>query len=149
MPAQGPLQVEGLDELIVAFAQLDADLRRELSTRLRSLAGVVATDARAIALAKGLKRSGDLIAGIKTQVKGTTAWVIETARRVSPKYPEGYRYPAIYEFGGGRRKSTDPAWFRAPGIRAFMTPAVDKDREQVFNGIQGLVDDLIARHNLG
>jgi len=126
------VQVQGLDALLAAFKQLGEGLPHELSAGLRTVARDVANDAKAIAKANGLHASGNLIDHITTSVRGTVAYIVDNARRVSPKYPSGYLYPAVYEFGHG-------------GARAFLHPAAERDQDKIVAGLEPLVDRLIAQ----
>src|SRR5438309_2177215 len=101
--------VQGLDEFLASLRQLGNELPHELSKGLRTVAAVVANDARSIAEANGLHDSGDLLHQITTSVRGTTAWIVDKASRVSPAYPGGYVYPARYEYENH-------------GARSFMHP---------------------------
>src|SRR3954463_11602146 len=95
------VDVKGLQGLLDGFKQIGDGLPHELSIGLRAIAKDVAHDAQSIAEERGLRSSGQLIHGITTSVRGTTAYIIDTAKRVSTKYPDGYPYPKVYEFGAG------------------------------------------------
>lgn len=121
------VHVEGIDALTRAFGRVDKGLRREMQKHLRSVGRIVATAAREEAAAKGLHQSGQLIARINPSVRGGSVFVRDTAKKVSPRYPGGYSYPARYEYEAG-------------GSRAFMRPALDHRRSEVVAELDRVVE---------
>ncbi|MBX5461642.1 MAG: hypothetical protein IRZ28_11200 [Steroidobacteraceae bacterium] len=125
----GPrFRVRGLKELDRALGRADKHLRKNLRALLRSVAEGVARDARSIAMSKGLRDSGDLIAGIKPYALTGRAGVRSNARH------RGYGYPARLEFEsrGGR------SW----GPRATLNPAVQRNKDEIERGIERVLDEL-------
>ncbi len=60
--------ITGLEELNRAFKALDADLKTKVGRKMvASAAGVVKKEAKRIALSKGLKKTGALVANIVTK----------------------------------------------------------------------------------
>lgn len=127
MPAR-KAGVRGLREFSRALRDADKGLQRELRARLLGLAGDVATEAKAIAQAKGLHDSGDLIRKIRPFARIGGAGVRSGAMH------DGYDYPRRleYEHRNGR------PW----GTRAFLNPAVDDRRNSVFDMAERLLDDV-------
>lgn len=138
-----PVRVEGIRELVQAFGRIDRGLRGELQSELRELADSVARRAQAIAEQKGLRKSGDLIRTIRPAVRGTVALVRAGATH------RGFNYPRRLEYEGGRRASSDPTWFRAPGSRSFLAPALDDKTEDVVAGVEDLLDRLAGEAGFG
>lgn len=127
------VQVEGVRELIRAFGRIDRDVQKELTGALRKIARGVAATAKAIAEQKGLHATGTLIRKITISVSGGQAYVRDTASRTSRKWPSGFPYPAVYEFGHNKE-------------RAFLEPALYRDQEQIVHGVEEMLDMLLARN---
>lgn len=123
------VQVEGLGELLRAFGRVDAGVRKELTGTLRGIARGVAAAAKAIAEFNGLRDTGTLISKITISVGGGAAYVRATAKR----WPGGFPYPAVYEYGKG-------------GQRAFLAPALRLEEPNVLRGVEGMLDALLARN---
>lgn len=130
---QTAVSVSGLRELSRDFGRMSKDLRRDLRTEVKGLAGIVAEEAKSIAESKGLVASGRLVRMIRPGIKGSNVGVVrETAVRTSGKNAP-FKYPAVYEFGGG-------------GARAFLMPAVERKRNEVIQGVEQLLDRLADRY---
>jgi hypothetical protein len=128
MPVEA-VKVSGLNELRRDFRRVEKGLAGALRTELKELAGEVATAAQAIALAKGLRKSGDHVKGIRPGVRGTTAVVRAIATH------RGFNYPRRLEFESG-------------GKRAVLQPALQAKRAEVEERVERLVDRTLDRHNL-
>lgn len=125
----GTVAVEGVGDLLRAFGSIDKGLRRELRLELLDVANIAAGKARAIAEQKGLHATGALIDRIHAGARASYAYITDTARRASPAYPQGFNYPAVYEYGHG-------------GARAFLTPAAITSEDDVISGVESLLDRL-------
>jgi hypothetical protein len=130
--------VEGVDELVATFRRIDRRIARGLQDEIRGTARDVAAIARRIATEKGLgspgrsgRGTGDLVNHIKVRVRGGSAFIVEDVRRVSAKYPAGYPYAKVYEYGSG-------------GVRAFMHPAAREAAPLVMERTSRLIDRVIS-----
>jgi len=121
------VRFRGLKEMDRALGKADRELRKDLRGRLRAVALIVATGARAKAQEKGLRRSGDLIRGIRPYALMGKAGVRSGAMH------GGYNYPARLEYEGGNR---------GPGPRATLTPAHEENKDEVVRELERLLDDF-------
>lgn len=121
------VRIEGLRQLDRAAGRASIELRTGLRDKLREFAEVVAEDARDIAESKGLRESGDLIAGLQPYALMGRAGVRDTARH------RGYPYPARLEYEGGTGKG---------GARAFLNPAVEEKAPELEKRAQTLLDEI-------
>lgn len=138
------VEIIGLRETIRALNQAEKGLGRAVQNELRAVAAKVAGTAKEIAEQRGLRgdpgtdkgrgHPGLLISSIRPGVRGSTAYVRDSATRVSAKYPDGYVYPAVYEYGG--RGQT------AHGPRAFLQPAVERDEPEVLAMLENALGRL-------
>lgn len=117
------IRFEGLREFDRALGRADKTLRKGLRTELKETAGIVATEARMIAAAKGLRQSGDLIRGIRPFANARGAGVRSSARH------RGYPYPRRLEFGSGR-------------ARASLLPALEAKKGVVRAKAEHLLDRI-------
>lgn len=124
------LRFKGLKELDKALGKADKKLRKELRNRFKGVAGVVATEARSVAESKGLRKSGDLIRGIRPFSTGARTGVRSSATHA------GYNYPQRLEYDEG-------------GLRATLGPALEAKGDEVFQAAEGLIDDIADEFNLG
>lgn len=154
------VQVDGLKELVRDLGGVNRDVRTQLKRELAKSAEIVAEEARQIAEQKGLRRTGRLIARIRTGVKNTSAYVTDTARN------QGYNYPGLLEYAGSatrragvanygdhkiRNRSTTGvrmiAQFGASdahyGPRAFLNPALQAKRPEVERAFEQFLDKVI------
>lgn len=120
------VKIRGLRELDRALGRADKNLRKDLRVRLRAIAQVVATGAKAQAEAKGLRQSGDLIRGIQPYALTGRAGVRSTALH------RGYNYPARLEWEGGSHGQ--------PGPRASLLPAYEEKKAVVLAETERLLD---------
>lgn len=124
------VRVEGLNQLVRDFGKIEKDLRKELQAELKDLARIVQREAQEIATAKGLVRTGKLVRSIRPSVRGGRAFIRETATN------KGYAYPRIYEYGHD-------------GVRSFMQPALEAKRNEVYEGLDDMLDRLTDRNGFG
>jgi hypothetical protein len=120
------LEVQGLRELQRALRKADRDLLTGLRSKLRGVAAITATEARALAAAKTQRGTGDLIRGIKPFVVAGGTGVRSSAIH------RGFAYPRRLEFEhGGRRASLYPAYQRTlPAVLAAgesMMSEIERD----------------------
>lgn len=117
------LVVEGLRDLQRALKAAEGTLDKDFKREIKTVGGIVQKEAKALAQANGLMRTGALIRGIKLSVTQTGAAIYETASRESKQVTRkrvrsmkgvrggsryvatgsktvNYPYPIIYEFGG-------------------------------------------------
>jgi hypothetical protein len=135
MPTQAPgsVKVRGLNQLVRDFGKLSKELQGEVRAELKSVAGRVANQAKAIAAAKGVRKSGKLIAGYSPTVRGSTA--IVRNRRVR----KGFPYPTVVEF---RRRGASEY-----GPRASLYPALESKEQEITDAMGHMIDNLIANSN--
>jgi hypothetical protein len=122
------VRVKGLPELDRALGKADKGLRKNLRDSLRDVAGEVAAEARGIAAQKGLRDSGDLIAGIRPYALTGRSGVRSNAQH------RGYAYPRRLEF----EDRSGSSW----GPRASLNPAVQAKQGDISRGIERLLDNL-------
>lgn len=125
---KGTVHVDGVNPLVRGFGRVNKGLRRQLQKELRVVGRRVADVAKAEAEAKQLRgtepwdpHQGQLIARIAPSVRGGSVFIRDTAKTGS------YNYPARLEFENH-------------GARAFLRPALDKNREEVVVSMERLVD---------
>lgn len=124
------LRFKGLKELDKALGKADKRLRKELRARFKDVAGIVATEAKDVAESKGLRKSGDLIKGIRPFSTGARTGVRSSATH------GGFNYPQRLEYEQG-------------GLRATLGPALDAKADDVFDAAEGLIDDIADEFNGG
>lgn len=140
MAAAGAVKVEGLRELVRDFRKMGKHVVRDVQRELGDVAKVVADEARSIAEAKDLRRSGDLVRSIRPRVRGATALVRASATH------RGFNYPRRFEFEGGRRGASDASHFRGRGPRAFLGPALDAKEGEIVDAMNDVLDRLTSRN---
>jgi hypothetical protein len=163
-PLTGTVAVEGIAAVLQALGSIDKGLRTQLRGELRQVADHCAQFAIYIAEQNGLHESGDLIASIKGGARSSYAYITATARRVSKSYPQGFNYPAVYEYGGSTtRRAHGADWMirnrTATGVRlvakygrgtghlgarAFLEPAAQQGEPLLEKDTEALLDRLIA-----
>jgi hypothetical protein len=128
------VRVEGINELVRAFGQLDQGLRKHITDQLRVLARDVQSKAREIAVAEGFappgrsrRATGALVQDIRYSVRGGTAFVREDASR------DGFLYPAVFEYGHSEK------W----GHRPFLEPALSAEGQHIQEGMEHMLDGLL------
>lgn len=114
--------VDGLDSLVRAFGKIDRGLRRELQGRLRRAGLIVAADYRATAP----RLTGAMAASAKPSVRGGSVFIRVTAKKQSPKYPSGYRYPNRIEYG--------------PGSSHPLHQSLERQRPAVLRDLEATID---------
>ena len=122
------VKIKGLRALDRALHRADRGLQLELRARLRVIAVDVAVEAKAIALGKGLRESGDLIAKIRPFVRAGGAGVR------SSSIHRGFAYPRRLEFEGRGADTYGP--------RASLNPALADRHNNVFAMAEHLLDDI-------
>lgn len=131
----GAIAVRGVRELNRALKRAGVDTRRELRLEMLKISGLVAGRAREIAEAEGLRDSGALIARIRPGATATAAVVRESAVKKSTKWPAGFRYPAVYEYGKG-------------GARAFLRPARDRSLVEAEELLERMIERVLVKRSL-
>lgn len=101
------LRVEGLAALQrdlnkIATPAAQAGIRANvLKPALQEIGEITAAEARSIARRRFVTKStGQMAKKIVPSVVMNALYVQSRATRKSKKYPAGYRYPAVYEYGG-------------------------------------------------
>lgn len=122
------VRVKGLAELQRMLRRADRELRRKVDARLAETATEVVAEARAIAEAKGLRESGDLIRNIKPFVRIGVVGVTSSARH------RGYPYPRRLEYENRGAGTVGP--------RAHLNPAVDRTEPKTMRDFNEILDDL-------
>lgn len=131
------LHVSGLQSLIRDLGKADRSLRVEIRREIKDVAQIVSDEARSIAEAKKLHKSGRLILSIRPGVRGNVGLVRETAQK------GGFPYPMIYEYGGAKTGE------EAVGRRAFLAPAVAGKQEAVVQAFERMLDRVTSESGLG
>lgn len=162
------IQVEGLAELVRSLNQLGEDTRVEVRGELLGAARKAAAFAVFIAKEKGLYRSGDLIGGIKAGWRSSYAYITDTTTRESPAYPQGFNYPAIYEYAGSAFRRAHGHNYRIrnrskvgvalianfgigeghTGPRAYLYPAAVAGEDQLASSFEVIFDRIATRLGL-
>ncbi len=122
------VRLKGLKELDRALGRVNKDLRSDLRGRMKEAAQIVANEGRAIAQAKGLRVSGDLIRGIKPFALTGRAGVRSSARH------GGYAYPSRLEYEGRGASRYGP--------RASLIPAFERKEAQIIEAAEDLLGDI-------
>lgn len=120
--------VTGLKELDRALGKADKNLRTDLRDRLRDVADTVASEARNVARSKGLRDSGDLIAGIKPYVVSGGAGVRSSAVH------RGFAYPNRLEF--------ENRFGGVYGPRASLFPAIERSQKDIERDLEQVLEHL-------
>jgi hypothetical protein len=126
--------LEGMTQMMRAFKQLESDISRDLRTELKAIARDVAAAAKVEASSKGLaapgrsgRGTGQLVRHIRSGATQRYAYIKDDVSRASQRYPDGYNYAKVYEYGRG-------------GVRAFLHPAVEHMTPEIVTR----VDEFIA-----
>lgn len=159
-PLTGEIAVEGLADVMAGLRQFQDGVRIKLRGRLLDVARQAAEYAVYIAQQKGLHESGELIESIKAGWRSSYAYITDTARRVSPAYPAGFNYPAVYEYGGSETRAGYQVRNRSitgtrliaqhgfgqgrVGPRAFLWPAALEGQERLVPAVEQALE-LLAR----
>jgi len=165
VPLTGEIAVEGLAEVIAGVRQFEEGVWPTVRSRLVAVADKAASFAVFIARSKGLYSTGELIEKIKSGFRSNYAFITDTARRISPAYPAGFNYPAIYEYAGSetranqsgqgfriRNRSTTGTRLIAQyglgegrvGPRAFLWPAAVEGQPELLRSVDEALVQLAA-----
>src|SRR5438128_1245229 len=96
----------GLRELLSTLRTLDAELPRQMRAELGESARLVAGEAKTIAGEEQLdhqrpddksRETSSLVAGIRSRVRGSTAYVLSTAKRTTGANAP-FNYSRLYEY---------------------------------------------------
>jgi hypothetical protein len=131
----GTLQVEGLAQLQRDLNRVNKTAKGEVRDGLKGVGKIVSDQAQLIAAAKGLNKTGQLIRRIVPTVRQQGVFVEAKAKRKSPKYPSGYPYPAVYEYGIRRG-------------RPFLEPALNKSQNEVERAMERWLDTFLSKNDL-
>lgn len=121
----GAVRIEGLADFRRDLRRINPALAKGVRVGLKDAAQIVAYEAQR----RAPVASGAMKASVKAFASGNRAGVRVNARRVSAKYPSGYRYPRRIEFGKG-------------GARAFVGPALEAKRPDVMRRLGYVIDDV-------
>lgn len=144
------IKISGLAELRTGFVQLSADMQGKTALRMVAAAGgVLRKEAKAIAQAKGLKKSGALIKNIAIKREKTPAGIAQYNLGVRSGRDLGRKAKKFLAVGASGRivtkRENDPfyARFLEHGTRnmsakSFLAPALDNKRTEAIDamGIQ-------------
>lgn len=130
------VRVEGLREFRRVMIKLEARSGPEIREALRDCAEIVASAARERAPRSAVPRGPHMADTIKATTSGPSAVVRVDRRRVSRGYPAGYPYPRRLEYEAG-------------GARAFLGPALNDNRERVFDRVGVMLDHLAETYGEG
>ena len=128
------IRVEGLGRLVRDFGRMQKELRTGLQDELKEAAEIVAVEARAIAAAKGLRVSGDHIAGIRTFAKSSVVGVRAGATH------RGFAYSKRLEYEG--RSGGLLRGRGSYGPRASLMPALEQTRPEVHDRVDRVLDRI-------
>lgn len=165
--SESTLVVDGLDELIRDLGQIDPAIKRNIQRELHRLADLVAWDAMMDIQRRNLVDSGDMLRGIRARVKNRSNAVVQSNAK-----HRGYRYPAVFEYGGrarsakrntigaGRSVSNRSAigaalassgaargMFGEYGPQAILQPALIKNENEIMVGMESMLDRTLRDHS--
>lgn len=124
------IRVEGYPALRRKMRRFAPDAAAALAATQREIGETVRDMAAHEAAARGYNDTGDLIAGLRAQARGTTGSIRDTARH------GGYPYPARLEYEGG-------------GAGAFIRPAIDQASEWITRKMNEAVALAAEKFNGG
>jgi hypothetical protein len=131
----GTLRVEGLAALQRDLNRVNKTAKGEVRDGLKEVGRIVSDQAQLIAMAKGLNKTGQLVRRIVPTVRQQGVFVEAKAKKRSPKYPAGYPYPAVYEYGTRRG-------------RPFLEPALDSSKRSVERAMEHWLDTFLSKNDL-
>lgn len=131
----GTLRVEGLAALQRDLNRVNKTAKGEVRDGLKDVGRIVSDQAQLIAMAKGLNKTGQLVRRIVPTVRQQGVFVEAKAKKRSPKYPAGYPYPAVYEYGTRRG-------------RPFLEPALDSSKRSVERAMEHWLDTFLSKNDL-
>lgn len=124
--------IDGLDSLVRAFGKIDRGLRRELQTRLKHAGEIVALDYKMTAP----RKTGKMADSAKPSIRGGSVYIRVTAKKQSPKYPSGYRYPNRVEYESGSNQPLHQSLERTrPAVLRDLDHVVDWVADEFGKGI--------------
>jgi hypothetical protein len=129
------LQIRGLAALQRDLGKVNKTAKKEVRDGLKDVGDIVSREAKLIASAKGLNKTGTLIRRIVPTVRQQGVFVEAKARKKSKKYPGGYRYPAVYEYGIKRG-------------RPFLEPALQRKQADVERAMEKWLDGFLRKNDL-
>jgi hypothetical protein len=152
----------GVDAARAGLRGASKTMKREIEDEMKAIGTIVSDEAQSVAASKGLKRSGNLISMIRPMAGTMQVSVRASAKRKSPKYPQGYNYPKVYEYGGrlatmngkgsnrairnvknrsttAKRLGLSAGSTHFTGSREFMHPALEAKTPEVVQRMQGVV----------
>lgn len=131
----GTLRVEGLAALQRDLNKVNKTAKSEVRDGLKDVGRIVADKAQFTALAKGLNQTGQLARKIVPTVRQQGVFVEAKAKKKSRKYPTGYPYPAVYEYGTRRG-------------RPFLEPALESSKAEVERAMEHWLDTFLSKNDL-
>ena len=159
------IQVDGLAALQRDLNKVNKTAKAEVRDGLKKIAEPAVSSAKAMARAKGLFDTGELIRKISPAVTQQGVFIRAKAKR------DGFPYPVIYEFGGrdvqltrrGKsrvvKRSKTGARLRAQyggaqgefgefGPRAFLYPGVMRAQPEIVRGLEHWLDTFLSNNDL-
>jgi hypothetical protein len=132
MPAKvsSSITVEGLPELRRKLRKFAPEAAAGLTAAQKEIGLTVRDMAAHEAAGRGYNQTGDLIAGLKSSVRGTTGMIRDTAKHGNPPYG----YPARLEYQDG-------------GSGAFIRPAIEQGAAWITAKMNAAVDAAAERFN--
>jgi hypothetical protein len=129
------LQIRGLSALQRDLGKASKTAKKEVRDGLKEIGEIVSDEAKLMAQARGLNKTGTLIRKIVPTVRQQGVFVEAKARKKSKKYPAGYRYPAVYEYGTRR-------------ARPFLEPALERKQAEVERAMEKWLDSFLRKNDL-
>lgn len=159
------IQIEGLAALQRDLNKVNKTAKKEVRNGLKDVAKPAVDSAKAMARAKGLFDTGQLVRKISPAINQQGVFIRAKAQRA------GFPYPAIYEYGGrdvqltrrGRsrvvNRSKIGARLRAQyggaqgefgefGPRAFLYPGVMNAQGEIVRGLEHWLDTFLSKNDL-
>ncbi|MBT9154752.1 MAG: hypothetical protein DDT39_01431 [Firmicutes bacterium] len=119
----------GFKEMMKAVRKMEPVMRKEMRTRLKTAGQIVSDEAKAQARQQGLVATGKLVRSIRVGLRARSVSIVVGAKRKSRKFPKGYNYPKLHEYGDG-------------GKRAFLRPALAVKREDAVKKFIEVLDEV-------
>ncbi|MBT9156743.1 MAG: hypothetical protein DDT37_01731 [Firmicutes bacterium] len=119
----------GFSETMRAIRRMESVMRKEMRLKLKAAGQIISDEAKAQANQQGLVATGKLVRSIRVGLRARSVSVIVGARRKSRKYPKGFNYPKVYEYG-------------TAGKRAFLRPALAAKKEEAVQKFEEILDEM-------